>query len=58
MSRSDEVGFRAELFTAEGQGHGFFHRPPWFQRTTARVDEFLTSLGYLKAEGDEKLAKP
>jgi acetyl esterase/lipase len=47
MSRSKEVGFRAELFTAEGQGHGFFHRPPWFQRTTARMDQFLTSLGYL-----------
>ena len=47
MKRSEEVGCRAELFTAEGVGHGFFHNPPWFQRTTTRMDEFLTSLGYL-----------
>jgi acetyl esterase/lipase len=58
MKRSQEVGFRAELFTAAGVGHGFFHRPPWFERTTARMDEFLTSLGYLKPEGDERGGKP
>jgi hypothetical protein len=39
-------------------GHGFFHRPPWFERTTARMDGFLTSLGYLKPEGKEKHEKP
>jgi acetyl esterase/lipase len=47
--RAKEVGYRAELFTAEDQPHGFFNRPPWFQRTTDRMDEFLTSLGYLTA---------
>ena len=51
-------GFRAEVFTAEGQPHGFFNRPPWLQKTTARMDEFLTSLGYLKREGDVKAEKP
>ena len=51
-------GFRAEVFTAEGQGHGFFNRSPWLQKTTARMDEFLTSLGYLKREGDVKAEKP
>ena len=44
-----EVGFRAEMFTAADQPHGFFNRPPWQQQTTARMDVFLTSLGYLKA---------
>jgi acetyl esterase/lipase len=54
MGRSKEAGCRAEMFTAEGQGHGFFHRPPWFQRTTARMDEFLTSLGYLTPQRGER----
>jgi acetyl esterase len=58
LRRAKEVGFRAEMFTAEGEGHGFFHRPPWFERTTTRMDEFLTSLGYLKPEGDPKVEKP
>jgi acetyl esterase/lipase len=53
LRRAKEVGFRAELFTAEDQPHGFFNSPPWLQRTTARMDEFLTSLGYLKPEGDK-----
>ena len=57
VRRAEEVGFRAEMFTAEGQPHGFFNRPPWLQKTTARMDEFLTSLGYLKKE-DGKAEKP
>ena len=46
-----EVGFRAEMFTAADQPHGFFNRPPWQQQTTARMDVFLTSLGYLRVKG-------
>jgi acetyl esterase/lipase len=49
MKRSQELGHRAELFTAEGQPHGFFNRPPWQERTTERMDEFLVSIGYLPA---------
>lgn len=47
LARAKGLGTRAELYTAEGQGHSFFNRAPWKERTTARVDEFLTSLGYL-----------
>ncbi|MDG3007500.1 alpha/beta hydrolase [Paludisphaera mucosa] len=47
VARARAAGARAELFTAEGAGHGFFNRPPWKVRTTDRMDEFLTSLGYL-----------
>jgi acetyl esterase len=47
MTRSKELGHRAELFTAEGQAHGFFNRPPWQDRTLQKVDEFLVSIGYL-----------
>ena len=47
LARSKELGHRAEMFTAEGVGHGFFNRSPWTEKTTARVDEFLTAAGYL-----------
>jgi len=57
VRRAKEVGFRGEMFTAADQPHGFFNRPPWQQQTTARVDVFLTSLGYLK-EAKELQEKP
>jgi acetyl esterase len=50
MKKSKELGHRAELFTAEGQPHGFFNRPPWLERTTQRMDEFLVSIGYLEGK--------
>jgi acetyl esterase/lipase len=50
MKRSKELGHRAELFTADGVGHGFFNAPPWREKTLRRADEFLASLGYLKGE--------
>ena len=50
MKKSKELGHQAELFTAEGQPHGFFNRSPWFEKTTQRMDEFLVSIGYLKAK--------
>jgi acetyl esterase/lipase len=53
MKRSKELGHHAELFTAEGQKHGFFNKPPWKEKTTQRVAEFLTSIGYLKTENSE-----
>ena len=49
MAKSKELGHRAELFTAEGQSHGFFNRPPWQEKTTQRMDEFLVSIGYLRS---------
>ena len=52
MKKSKELGHRAELFTAEGQPHGFFNRPPWLEKTTQRMDEFLVSLGYLQPTGN------
>ena len=39
-----------ELFTAEGQPHGFFHKSPWKERTLQRADEFLVTLGYLQGK--------
>jgi acetyl esterase/lipase len=50
LDRSEQLGHRAELFTAEGQPHGFFNRSPWRERTLHRVDKFLASLGYIDGE--------
>jgi acetyl esterase len=47
MKKSKELGHKAELFTAEGQPHGFFNKSPWQEKTTQRMDEFLVSIGYL-----------
>ncbi len=50
VTRSKKVGNVVELYTAEGAGHGFFNRPPWLERTTYRVDQFLAKHGYLKGK--------
>lgn len=56
VQKAKEVGSRAELFTAADQGHGFFNRSPWQERSLFAVDEFLASLGYLK--GPPTLTRP
>jgi acetyl esterase/lipase len=53
MKKSKELGHRAELFTAQGQPHGFFNRPPWQEKTTQRMDEFLVSIGYLEGKATD-----
>ena len=56
VEATKKAGNRAELYVAEGQGHGFFNRTPWQERTILRMDEFLTSLGYL--EGKPTIESP
>jgi len=46
--KSIALGNRCELWTAEGQRHGFFNRSPWHEATLRKADEFLASLGYLQ----------
>jgi acetyl esterase/lipase/beta-glucanase (GH16 family) len=53
MKKSKELGHQAEMFTAEGQAHGFFNRPPWLERTTQRMDEFLVSIGCLESKAEK-----
>ncbi len=55
ISRSKELGNRAEMFTAEKQGHGFFNASPWREKTLSRADEFLVSLGYLQGKPTIKI---
>jgi len=50
LAKAKELGATAEIYWAEGQPHGFFNKPPWMERTLQRADEFLVSLGYLKAK--------
>jgi len=51
------IGVRADEFLAEGQGHGFFNRSPWTERTLLATDKFLASLGFLKGEPTIKVPK-
>lgn len=55
LEKAKPLGLRAELWTAAGQGHSFFNRPPWLQLTAKKADEFLVSLGYLKGEPTVKV---
>lgn len=49
-TKADRLGVRVQEYLAEGQGHGFFNRSPWLERTTIAVDEFLVSLSLLEGE--------
>jgi len=48
--KAEAIGVRADKYLAEGQGHGFFNRSPWTERTLLVMDKFLASLGFLKGE--------
>jgi acetyl esterase len=49
-----DAGNRCELFSYDGEGHGFFNygrdRNVMFVETLRQADKFLASLGYLKGE--------
>jgi acetyl esterase/lipase len=50
MEKSKELSHKADIFLAEGVGHGFFNRSPWKEKTLVRADEFLESLSYVKGK--------
>jgi acetyl esterase/lipase len=50
LTRGRELGRKDELYTAQGQPHGFFNRPPWREITLRQADAFLTAHGYLTGE--------
>jgi acetyl esterase len=43
-------GLRAEMWVAPGMPHGFFNQEPWLQVTAQKMEQFLSSLGYLSGE--------
>jgi acetyl esterase/lipase len=49
-AKAKEMGVHAELYTYEGQEHGFFNHSPWFQETLYKVDTFLGKFGYIKGK--------
>ena len=49
-------GVHLELWTAEGVGHSFFNRTPWFEWTLYLTDQFLQQHGYL--EGAAEIEPP
>ncbi|MCP4259664.1 MAG: alpha/beta hydrolase fold domain-containing protein, partial [Planctomycetes bacterium] len=55
--KAEEIGVRADKYLAEGQGHGFFNRSPWRERTLIAADKFLASLGYLRGEPTVEVPK-
>ena len=48
--RSAELGNDVSLYLADGQPHGFFNLPPWYERTLYLADRFLARHGCLKGE--------
>jgi acetyl esterase/lipase len=50
VKNAKKAGHRAELFLAEGAGHGFFNGPKWRDKALRRADEFLLSLGYVRGK--------
>lgn len=50
IEKSKKLGNIAELYTAEGQPHGFSNRSPWLERTIHLMDRFLARYGYTQGE--------
>jgi len=48
VEKAAEVGVETELWTAKGQGHGFFNSSPWLEASLRLADQFLVRHGYLE----------
>ncbi|HSU65726.1 MAG TPA: alpha/beta hydrolase [Tepidisphaeraceae bacterium] len=57
LADAKELGLKVQMYTAEGQGHGFFNKSPWQEKTTQRMDEFLVEIGYLQPAGNRAAQK-
>jgi acetyl esterase len=44
---SEKAGNACKIVTCDGQGHGFFNRGEYYDKTLAEVEKFLVSLGWL-----------
>lgn len=56
VEQAKKHGFDLEVYTAEGEGHGFFNAQPWLDRTLYQTEQFLTKHGYLM--GESRLKPP
>jgi acetyl esterase/lipase len=41
LKKLRDAGVEAEIYEADGAGHGFFNRPPFYEPTLKRMQEFL-----------------
>ncbi len=48
--KAARLGVEVRMYEATGRTEGFFNDPPWFERTTLLMDEFLASHGYLEGK--------
>jgi hypothetical protein len=55
VEQAKKHGFELEVYTAEGEGHGFFNVQPWLDRTLDQTEQFLTKHGYLTGESQLEL---
>lgn len=49
------VGDRINLWLAEGAGHSFFGKKPWFNHVLIETDRFLVSQGLLSSKATQKM---
>jgi acetyl esterase/lipase len=50
IRKAKDLNLQAQMYMAPSQGHGFFNRSPWQERTTFLMDEFLAAHGYLQGK--------
>lgn len=50
VDRLHSHGVKAELWIARGEGHPFSNFSPWREASIVKMDEFLTSLGWLSGK--------
>ena len=55
ITKAKDLGLQAQMYMAPSQGHGFFNRSPWLERTMFLMDEFLAAHGYLKGKPTPEL---
>ena len=55
IAKAKDLGLQAQMYMAPGQGHGFFNRSPWQERTTFLMDQFLAAHGYLEGKSTMEL---
>ncbi len=50
VDKLNQYGTKGELYTYEGQVHGFFNKGEWYTKTVREADLFLAKLGYIKGK--------
>ncbi len=57
LYRARQLGFQADLYSADGVDHGFFNDEPWRSNTLFLADEFLSKHGYTQGQPTIPISK-